>query len=168
MLHPWQPHMHVCLLDASALVGRLTSSNRQTHTRANLSVRAGPLPPPHSNRVCASKGVGAGRRAGGRVGSDGQGRGGGGERGRDRAGWEEVRGSGGTGGRPLVHPLRFRAFPNFLELSKESLSPASQLRSSSVQLCQSLYVQYMYLYIYIYKYISISVSISVKTRFAGN
>lgn len=92
MLHPWQPHMHVCLLDASALFGRLTSPNRQTHTRANLSVRAGPLPPPHSNWVCASKGVGGG----GWVGSDGQGQGGGGERERDRVGWEGVRGSRGA------------------------------------------------------------------------
>lgn len=158
MLHPWQPHMHVCLLDASALFGRLTSPNRQTHTRANLSVRAGPLPPPHSNRVCASKGVG-GRRAGG-VGWAGARWG---RRARERQG-----GLGGSerepGSRPLVHPLRLRPVPHFLELSKESLSPASQLRSSSVQLCQSLYVQYMYTY----KYISISVSISVETRFARN
>lgn len=141
MLHPWQPHMHVCLLDASAPFSRLKSPNRQTHTRANLSVRAGPFPSPRSNRVCASKGEGGG--AGGRVGSDGQGRGWAGGRGRNRVDWEGVRGSGAVA--LSFTPSGSEPFPHFLELSKESLSPASQLRSSSVQLCLSLYVQYMYI-----------------------
>lgn len=40
MLYPRQPHMHVCLFDASALFCRFTSPHTQTHTHANLSVCA--------------------------------------------------------------------------------------------------------------------------------
>lgn len=68
--------MHVCLFDASALFGRLTSPNRQTHTRANLSVCASPPVPSE----CASLGGGVREEGGGKMG-----RGKGGERGRDRA-----------------------------------------------------------------------------------
>lgn len=69
MLYPRQPHMHVCLFDASALFGRLTSPNRQTHTRANLSVCA--LPPLFQASVHL---WGGGREGGG--GKMGRGKGG--------------------------------------------------------------------------------------------
>lgn len=148
MLHPWQPHMHVCLLDASALVGRLTSSNRQTHTRANLSVRAGPLPPPHSNRVCASKGVGAGRRAGewgrmgrGEVGAESEG-----ETGRAGRKWE---GAGGRGAALSFTPSVFE--PSLISLSwVKSLCLLRHSSGHPLSNCASLCMCNICIYIYTY------------------
>lgn len=141
-LYPRQPHMHVCLFDASALFCRFTSPHTQTHTPANSSVRA----PVFQASVHLWGGVGRGGWRGGKGES-------GGERETD-GGW----GRGGLGGvvgvrgsererqsRPRHSSPSFTPSVSdpsllFLELSKESLSPASQLRSSSVQLCRCVFV----------------------------
>lgn len=149
MLYPRQPHMHVCLFDASALSFH-KSTYTNTHSRKLECVCA----PPCSKRVCISGGQRGGR--------------GGGERARDREECEGVRGSGGVippTHFSLIHSLHLPSFPPFLELSKESLSPASQLRSSSVQLCHCVCVFVCVCVCNIYKYISISDSISVETCF---
>ncbi|KAL6117666.1 uncharacterized protein ACO6RY_15401 [Pungitius sinensis] len=91
---------------------------------------------PHTPSECASLGV----RAWG-VRGWGSG-GGGGVRERYREEWEGVRGSREVIPThfSLLHCLRVPSFPPFLEPSKESLSPAPQLQSSSVQLCDCMRV----------------------------
>ena len=126
MPYPWQPHMHVCLFDASALFCRFTSPHTQTHTHANLSVCAPIFQASVHLWGLEGKGGARGER----------------ETGRSEREWEEVGGRGELSPTQfsLVHSLYLRSFPPFLELSKESLSPASQLRSSSVQLCRCVCV----------------------------
>lgn len=109
-LYPWQPHMHVCLFNVSALFCCFTSP--RTRTQANLS-------------VCRPQAYvhlwgweGRGQR------------------------WEGEQWEGARRSSPQsLHPSP--VLPPLWELRKESLSPASQLQSSSVQLCQSLCVQYI-------------------------
>lgn len=118
MLYPRQPHMHVCLFYASALPFH-KSTYTNTHSRKLECVR------PHIPSECASLGVRRGKGA---------------ERARDREKCEGVRGSRESSPThfSLVHSLHLASFPPFLELCKESLSPASQLQSSSVQLCHCM------------------------------
>lgn len=152
MLYPRQPHMHVCL----TLL--LCSAVSQVHIHKHTLMQTWVCEPPHIPSECASLGVRGEGSEGRRVVGVG-------------AGWRERQGGvrgvrGSREGRPptrfsLVHSLHLLSFPPFLELSKESLSPASQLRSSSVQLCHCVCVYVCH----IYKYISISDSISVGTCF---
>lgn len=148
MLYPRQPHMHVCLFDASALSFH-KSTYTNTHSRKLECVRA-PMFQASVHLWGLEGGKGGWReseRQGGVWGS------------------ERERGSHPLTHFSLIHSLHLPSFPPFLELSKESLSPASQLRSSSVQLCHCVCVFVCVCVCNIYKYISISDSISVETCF---
>lgn len=119
MLYPRQPHMHVCLFSASALFQKSTYTN--THKLQCVC--------PCIPSECASLWVGG---EGSRVR---------GLRERERRG--EMRGSRGRSSPTLFslhRSLHLQSFPPFVEPSKESLSPASQLQSSSVRLCHRVCV----------------------------
>lgn len=143
MPYPSQPHMHVCL--TLLLCSAVSQVHIHKHTLSQTWVCA----PPYSKQVCISGGL-EGRERGG-VGLER-------ETGRSEREWEGAEKSTLTHF-SLVHPLHLPSFPPFQELSKESLSPASQLQSSSVHLCHCVYL------CNIYKYISISNSASVGTCF---
>ena len=105
---------------------------------------------------CASRGGGRGESKG--IGGEERGTG------RSEKEWEGTGKSSPTM-YSLIHSFHVPSFPSFQELSKESLSPALQLQSSSVQLPHCVCACLCNIYICIYKYRSVSDSFSVETFF---